>query len=213
MDNHPHPRKRFMTQLCTLHCLLSHKTIANPIKNLAESLPHLFRPEASCRDNSLGTGSLKPALGQKQFAGLLIFIHSHLPAQPQRALRHRASNDFVQCAGPSAELPGPGFYKCCCLRLTEIICVSSFVCIGGGCVGEGGVGEGGEGEPWKPASFSPGEWLGVAPGIGAVTAALRTYPGLWQNQGQEVQIFGVPFTCLPPGTQTLGHLESEQQSG
>ena len=75
-----HPRKRFMTQLCTLYCLLSHKTSANPIKNLAESLPHLFRPEASCRDNSLGTGSLKPALGQKQFAGLLIFIRSHLPA-------------------------------------------------------------------------------------------------------------------------------------
>lgn len=104
MDNHPHPRKRFMTQLCTLYCLLSHKTSANPIKNLAESLPHLFRPEAGCRDNSLGTGSLKPALGRKRFAGLLIFIHSHLPAQPPWALRHRASNDSVQCAGLFAEL-------------------------------------------------------------------------------------------------------------
>lgn len=71
-------RKRFMTQLCTLYCLLSHKTSANPIKNLAEPLPHLFRPEASCRDNSLGTSSLKPALEQKQFASLLIFIHFHL---------------------------------------------------------------------------------------------------------------------------------------
>lgn len=71
-------RKRFMTQLCTLCCLLSHKTSANPIKNLAEPLPHLFRPEASCRDNSLGTSSLKPALEQKQFASLLIFIHLHL---------------------------------------------------------------------------------------------------------------------------------------
>ena len=71
-------RKRFMTQLCTLYCLLSHKTSANPIKNLAEPLPHLFRPEASCRDNSLGTSSLKPALKQKQFASLLIFIHFHL---------------------------------------------------------------------------------------------------------------------------------------
>lgn len=70
--------KRFMTQLCTLYCLLSHKTSANPIKNLAEPLPHLFRPEASCRDNSLGTSSLKPALEQKQFASLLIFIHFHL---------------------------------------------------------------------------------------------------------------------------------------
>lgn len=73
-----HSRKRFMTQLCTLCCLLSHKTSANPIKNLAEPLPHLFRPEASCRDNSLGTSSLKPALEQKQFASLLIFIHFHL---------------------------------------------------------------------------------------------------------------------------------------
>lgn len=72
-----HSRKRFMTQLCTLYCLLSHKTSANPIKNLAEPLPHLFRPEASCRDNSLGTSSLKPALEQKQFASL-IFIHFHL---------------------------------------------------------------------------------------------------------------------------------------
>lgn len=72
-----HSRKRFMTQLCTLCCLLSHKTSANPIKNLAEPLPHLFRPEASCRDNSLGTSSLKPALEQKQFASL-IFIHFHL---------------------------------------------------------------------------------------------------------------------------------------
>lgn len=71
-------RKRFMTQLCTLYCLLSHKTSANPIKNLAEPLPHLFRPEASCRDNSLGTSSLKPALEQKQFVSLLIFIHFHL---------------------------------------------------------------------------------------------------------------------------------------
>lgn len=70
--------KRFMTQLCTLYCLLSHKTSVNPIKNLAEPLPHLFRPEASCRDNSLGTSSLKPALEQKQFASLLIFIHFHL---------------------------------------------------------------------------------------------------------------------------------------
>lgn len=61
-----------------LYCLLSHKTSANPIKNLAEPLPHLFRPEASCRDNSLGTSSLKPALEQKQFASLLIFIHFHL---------------------------------------------------------------------------------------------------------------------------------------
>lgn len=73
-----HSCKRFMTQLCTLYCLLSHKTSANPIKNLAEPLPHLFRPEASCRDNSLGTSSLKPALEQKQFASLLIFIHFHL---------------------------------------------------------------------------------------------------------------------------------------
>lgn len=71
-------RKRFMTQLSTLYCLLSHKTSANPIKNLAEPLPHLFRPEASCRDNSLGTSSLKPALEQKQFVSLLIFIHFHL---------------------------------------------------------------------------------------------------------------------------------------
>lgn len=75
-----HPRKRFMTQLCTLYCLLSHKTSANPIKNLAESLPHLFRPEASCRDNSLGTGSLKPALGQKQFAASsFLFTLTSLP--------------------------------------------------------------------------------------------------------------------------------------
>lgn len=124
-----HPRKRFMTQLCTLYCLLSHKTSANPIKNLAESLPHLFRPEASCRDNSLGTGSLKPALGQKQFAGLLIFIQSHLPAQPPWALRHQASHDFVQCAGLFTESQGPGFDKCCSLRVPKRICVFSFVCI------------------------------------------------------------------------------------
>lgn len=71
-------RKRFMTQLCTLVWLLSHKNSANPIKNLVEPLPHLFRPEASCGDNSLGTGSLKPALERKQFASFLIFIHFNL---------------------------------------------------------------------------------------------------------------------------------------
>lgn len=89
-------RKRFMTQLCSLYCLLSHKTSANPIKNLAEPLPHLFRPEASCRDNSLGTSSLKPALEQKQFASLLIFIHFHLALEHLVFPRYRASSDFVQ---------------------------------------------------------------------------------------------------------------------
>lgn len=124
-----HALKRFMTQLCTLYCLLSHKTSANPIKNLAESLPHLFRPEASCRDNSLGTGSLKPALGQKQFSALFIFIHSHLPAQPPGALRHGASKGFVQCAVLFAEMQGPGLDKCCSFHLPKIIFVFSFLCI------------------------------------------------------------------------------------
>lgn len=108
-----HSCKRFMTQLCTLYCLLAHKTSANPIKNLAEPLPHLFRPEASCRDNSLGTSSLKPALEQKQFASLLIFIHFHLAIAAPCATQIQSFQQFGTISKAVSKLTlQPGFHKC-----------------------------------------------------------------------------------------------------